>query len=61
MLIATESGERIADCDFKRKHNALDIFGVVATLDVPARSRSDESPVPYDMHGATQWQRRRFV
>ena len=26
-----------------------------------ARSGSDGTPEPYDMHGATQWQRRRFV
>ena len=60
LKIATEKAG-VTNCDFKGAHNALDIFGVVATLDVPARSRSDESPVPYDMHGATQWQRSRFV
>jgi NADH dehydrogenase len=31
------------------------------SIDVPARSRSERSPVPYDMHGATECQCRRFV
>jgi hypothetical protein len=29
-------------------HNALDIFGVVDTLDIAAHSGSDGSPAPYD-------------
>ena len=60
MLIATEKA-RVRNCDLKGEHNTLDIFGVVATLDVSAHSESDGSPAPYDMHGATQWRHRRFA
>jgi hypothetical protein len=59
MLIATER-EGATNCDFKGEYNALDIFGVVDTLDIAARSGSDGSPA-HTMQGATQWQHRRFV
>jgi predicted ATPase len=47
MLIATERAGA-TNCDFKGEYNALDIFGVVDTLDIAARSGSDGSPAPYD-------------
>jgi hypothetical protein len=61
MLIATDNASVSLTVNFKGEYNALDIFGVVATLDVPARSESDGCSVPYEIHGATQWKRRRFV
>jgi hypothetical protein len=60
MLIATERAGA-TNCHFKGERNALDIFGVVATLDVAACSGNEKSPAPYDMHGLTQWQHRRLV
>jgi hypothetical protein len=60
MLIVTE-GASVTNCDFKGEHNALDILGVVATLDVPARSEREGSPALYDMRIATQWPHRRFA
>jgi hypothetical protein len=59
MLIATDKVSVSLTVNFKGEYNALDIFGVVDTLDVSARWRRDGCPVPYD--GATQWQHRRFM
>ena len=61
MLIATENTGGGSNCNFKREHNTLDIFGVVTTLAVSSRLGIDGPPAPYDMHGTTQWKRRRFA
>jgi hypothetical protein len=61
MLIATDKASVSLTVNFKGEYNALDIFGVVDTLDVSARLRRDGCPVSYEVRGATQWKRRRFV
>jgi hypothetical protein len=60
MLIATEKAS-VTNCDFKGEYSALNIFEVAATLNVAACSGGEGSPVPYDVHGVTQLQRRRVV
>ena len=60
MLIAIDKASP-TNAISKESATQLDIFGVVATLGVAVRSGSDGPRPPYDMHGATQWQRSRFA